>query len=153
MGLACQYCGPPFNKHCDSQEKPLNKEMIKRQRLFFTVLLLSIFSAQSVLACACDLDNQPSHDHQHMDHGDMGNVSDQNCDGNCHLSFMQNDSNEFTATLALKIKTEQKLTNVSVYPISHAIHIREFQNYNFVPIENHNLQSFSLLYQGTLLRI
>lgn len=79
--------------------------MIKRIKIILTGLFLSIFVAQAVLACACEVDmghsaahDEISHDHhQMMDHEEDHINTDHFCEGNCHLSFEEQDGSDFVA--------------------------------------------------------
>lgn len=82
--------------------------MIKRFKVIFTALVISIFAAQAVLACACEVEMPAAsaHDHHQMMGHDMMVIDDHECKTNCHLSFNETDGTDFLLVTPEKPKQD-----------------------------------------------
>lgn len=97
--------------------------MIRLFKIILTGLFLSIFAAQAVLACVCEVDMVPgehhanmTHDHhKSMDHGHDGHVMDHDCEGNCHLSFEEQEGSDFVAAHTSAPKIDKTDVFQSIY--------------------------------------
>ncbi len=132
--------------------------MIKRFKVIVTTLIISIFAAQSVLACACEVDMPISgshHDHHQMMDHDMTKFGDHECESNCHLSFTETEGTDFLLTAPEKPKQD-----AAKYALTYRDLIKDFLAFERAPptvLSAHKTETprvkTTLFAQGMLLRI